>query len=170
MSQEKNEIELLLNSAGFSGNDVEELLPDFITERYTKVGLTWYPSVDGPESFTLIITTSLLLAEFGKEFVKNLSKDLYEWSKGKIIPLLKKKNSPNGVIIVESANAQIYYHELTDLKENNENFSAFLKDLPKIITEVNPDIGKNWEVTFNEKTGFWTVEKTEYDANQIDEK
>ena len=93
MNQTKNEVELLLNSSGFSGEDVQNLLPDFITERYTKVGLTWCPSVDGPESFTLIITTSLLLAEFAKEFVKNLSKDLYDWSKEKIIPLLKRKNS-----------------------------------------------------------------------------
>jgi len=87
MSQDKNEIELLLNSSGFSGDDVQELLPDFITERVTKVGLTWYPSVDGPESFTLIVTTGLLLAEFAKEIVKSLSKDLYDWSKEKIIPL-----------------------------------------------------------------------------------
>lgn len=166
MSQIKNEIELLLNSAGYSGEDVQELLPDFITERYTKVGLTWYPSVDGPESFTLIITTSLLLAEFGKEFVKNLSKDLYKWSKKKIIPLLKRKSSPNGVIIIESANAQIYYHELTDIKnENDEKFSVFLKDLPKIISEVDPNIGKNWEASFDKEKGVWTVERTEYDAN-----
>lgn len=165
MSQVKNEIELLLNSTGFSGDDVQELLPDFITERFTKVGLTWYPSADGPESFTLIITTSLLLAEFAKEFVKSLSKDLYDWSKGKIIPLLKRKNFPNGVIIVECKDAQIYYHELSDIKGENENFSTFIKELPDLLEKVDPNIGKNWEATFNTEKGIWSIEKTEYDAD-----
>ena len=164
MSQTKNEVELLLNSSGFTGEDVQNLLPDFITERYTKVGLTWYPSVDGPESFTLIITTSLLLAEFSKEFVKNLSKDLYDWSKKKIIPLLKRKNYPNGVIIVECANAQIYYHDASNFKDDDK-FSEFIKELPDLLHEVDPNIGKNWEASFDTKKGIWSIEKTNYDAD-----
>ena len=157
-------IELKLNSAGFKGEEIDEILPDFITERNTTIGLTWYPSVDGPESFTLIITVSILAAEFAKEFVKNLSKDLYSWTKEKVLPLLKRKQNPDGYVIIKLADVEIHYHDqsLFDEESGGLYYLDFLEKLPQLINAVDPSLGDRWEISFNQERGAWVVEPAAY--------
>lgn len=151
-------IELRLNSAGYKGEEINELLPDFITERNTTVGLTWFPSVYGPENLTLVITVSIIVAEFAKGFVTELSKDLYRWSKSKILPLLKRKRSPYGQIVIQLLDASIYYDQ-GRLQEPSraDKFAEFLNELPAIVTRVDSSLTKEWEAQFDESTATWTV-------------
>jgi hypothetical protein len=161
-------IELHLNSTGYKAEELQELLPDFITERHTVVGLTWYPSANGPESFTLAITIGILLAEFGKEFVKNLSKDLYEWTKNKIVPLLQTKNSPEGIVIIKFKDAEIRYFDESKFSEDTEKLSLFIQEIPHFINKIDSSVGANWSVRFdNEKNAFVVEADKNYDESEI---
>lgn len=61
-------IELRLNSLGFNSDDVGEALPDFMADRDTLVGLTWYPCAEGPQSFLLVVTIYAGVAAVAKVF------------------------------------------------------------------------------------------------------
>jgi hypothetical protein len=77
-------IYLELNSSGYRGLEIDEILPHFITDRKTVVGLTWESSAEEPESFTLVIIILIVLSSLGKGFLSELSKDLYQWANAKV--------------------------------------------------------------------------------------
>jgi len=109
MENIKHRIYLELNNCGYDGSEINEILPDFITERKTVVGLTWEPSAEGPESFTLLIIITAGLSSIISAFLAELSKDLYQWTKSKLVPLFKKKKNPCGHIIFEIEDIKISY-------------------------------------------------------------
>ncbi len=161
MAYIEHTIELRLNVSGYKGEELDQVVPDFIDERNTTVGLTWYPSVDGPTSFTLVIA-AVVAAEFGKEFVKLLSKDLYSWCKDKVIPLLQKKQYPVGYIIIKLSDAELQYRneELFDT-DGNLHLLRFFEELPVLLEKVNPSLGREWDVYFDQVGKVWVVEPAE---------
>ena len=104
-------IDIRLNSAGFKGADVDALLPDFITDRETSVGLTWYPSANGPESFSVLLTVYAALSIVAGEFLKKLGEDLYQWSKRKLLNTLKTKTYPSCYIEIKLDDVKVYFHD-----------------------------------------------------------
>jgi hypothetical protein len=98
----EHSIELTLNSSGYEGKDIDQVLPDFISDRPVRVGVAWAPSAEGPESLTLLIAVGIYAAtKLAEGFMSELSKDIYTWAKTKILPLLNKKRYPTGHIIIK---------------------------------------------------------------------
>jgi hypothetical protein len=154
-------IELSFNSTGYKGKDIDDVLPDFITERNTSVGLTWYRSVEGPESFTLVIVISVLVAEIAKGFIGELGKDLYQWTKSKLIPLFKKKTYPVGHILVQMNDVGLdYYIELSD-DNSREELASFFKDIAYILAQMDASKGSEWVVEFNKENKSWILQPVE---------
>lgn len=139
----QHKICLELNKAGYTGADIDEILPAFMAERRTFVGLTWKPSAEGPESFTLGIIVGLALSSLAQGFISELSKDLYLWSKSKLLPLFKRKRSPVGTIEIALSNLTIfaYVEEINRLPEIFER-------LPELLARIDPNI---WD-------GEWVIE------------
>jgi len=157
MDYVSHSIELKLNSSGYRGEDVDEILPDFITDRNTTVGLTWYPSYEGPESFTLIIVVSIFAAELAKGFISELSKDLYEWSKSRLIHLFKKKNYPVGHILIKLNDLELECLIEPKAEKGDDRFLELFQVLPKVLDHTAPHQVKDWELYFDENLNSWAV-------------
>lgn len=134
-------IELKLNSAGFSADDLGTVLPDFITERKTLVGLTWYPSAQGPASYTLIITILWVVSAVPKVFIEELAKDLYKWSKQKLLNLFRKKKCPIGLIRFVFNDVVVEYY-----CDNADTLLTLFKKLPKILSKIDIEKGTEWDI------------------------
>ena len=141
----RHKIELKLNSTGFTGSDVDELIPPFMTDRKTQVGLTWYPSAEGPERFVLIITIFSAFDLVGKVFLEELSKDLFSWIKGQIQLLLKRKKCPYGLMRLKFNDIEIDFDT-----DGGEDWTALLDSLPAILSSL--DSAKGHEMII-EKVG-----------------
>ncbi len=136
MGKIPHKIELKLNNAGFVGSDIDEILPPFMTDRKTLVGLTWYSCANGPESFVLVVTIWSAFRLVGKTFIEELSKDLYSWVKSQIQPMFKKKNYPCGFMRLKYDDMEIDFHT-----DGGEEWLALLNSLPAIIGSLDPSKG-----------------------------
>lgn len=159
MKNLQHSIELRFNSTGYKGQELQEVLPDFITERDTTIGLTWYSSANGPESWNLVIKIAegLLVTKLAEGFINELGKDLYSWVKTKLTSLLRKKNHPIGYIIFEFSDIQVVY-ELESLpNDHSENFAELFQQLPQILANIDPEKSAEWEIKFDPKSSQWSV-------------
>lgn len=138
---EPHKIELELNSAGFSADELGTVLPDFITERKTVVGLTWYPSAEGPASYTIIVSVFLLFGAISKVFIEELAKDLYKWTKQKLLILFHKKRYPIGLIRLVFENAVVEYY-----CEDADTLLIAFEKLPEILNAIDTRKGDEWEI------------------------
>lgn len=144
-SYNQHKIELKLNATGYKGEEINDLLPKFMTERDTVIGLTWYPSAEGPESFALDILFYGGLIFFTKAFLEELAKDLYKWVKEKIKPLLNKKEQAFGVMCMKFNDVEIFYYT-----SGEDEWLSLLEKLPEIVTKVKPELSNEWEIEFKE--------------------
>lgn len=153
MENIEHRIYLELNNCGYNGSEINEILPDFITERKTLVGLTWEPSAEGPESFTLLIIITASLSSMITTFLAELSKDLYQWTKSKLIPLFKKKKNPSGYVIFEIGNIRISY-----FSEGGEEISELFSSLSDILNKIDANKTEGeWEIEYTEQKE-WIIE------------
>ena len=153
MENFEHRIYLELNSCGYNGSEINEILPDFITERKTLVGLTWEPSAEGPESFLLLIIITAGLSSMIKTFLAELSKDLYQWTKSKLIPLFKKKKNPSGYIIFQIGDVKISY-----FSEGGKELSDLFFSLPNLLSGIDNSITEGeWEIEYT-KQKEWVIE------------
>ncbi len=51
MQSYSHTVTLDLNITGYDGSDLDAVVPHFMTERDTKLVLSWASSAEGPESF-----------------------------------------------------------------------------------------------------------------------
>lgn len=153
MENIEHRISLALNNCGYDGSEIDEILPDFITERKTLVGLTWEPSAEGPESFTLLIIIAASLSSIITTFLAEFSKDLYRWTKSKLIPLFEKKNNPTGNVIFEISDVKVTY-----FSEGGEELSELFSSLQDILNKIDPSLTEGeWEIQYAEEKE-WVVE------------
>lgn len=141
-------IDIRLNSTGFSGADVEDLLPDFITERETSVGLTWYRSANGPESFSILLTIYAALGVVAGEFIKELATDLYSWGKQKLLNNLRSKRYPDCYISIKLDDVEVFFHEedlFTDPEAGKVILNVF-ETLPSLLPLIDASKSKSWEI------------------------
>jgi hypothetical protein len=155
----KHSVDLRFNSAGFTGSDLDELLPDFVTERDTNVGLTWYPSATGPESFTLAVIAAVALSAFVGEFSKKLSEDLYSWSKSKLSKVLSRKRYPDCAIVIKLDDIELLFHDeqLFDDPDAPSLLAGFFAAVPALLLSVNPAKGRFWIASHDRSSSVWTV-------------
>jgi hypothetical protein len=143
-------IELKLSSSGFTGSDVQELLPLSRIDRKTLVGLKWYPCAEGPERFVLIVTIVSAFGVVGKVFLQELSKDLYSWIKTKVQPLLKRKNQPYGFMRLKFNDVDIEFWT-----DGGDEWLALLESLPTIIASV--DLSESNELVIDKEDDEFIV-------------
>lgn len=155
----KHSVDLRFNSAGFTGSDLDELLPDFVTERDTNVGLTWYSSATGPESFALAVIAAVAVSAFVGEFGKKLSEDLYSWSKSKLSRVLSRKRYPDCAIVIKLDDIELLFHDeqLFDSPDASNVIAGFFAVVPKLLLSVNPSKGRFWIASHDRSNGAWTV-------------
>jgi hypothetical protein len=134
-----HKIELKLSSAGYRGEEINSILPDFITYRKTLVGLTWYPSAEGPERYVLVVTLGAILANVTKVFMEELCKDIYKWVKDKLLILFYKKRAPFGLVRIKMDNVYIDYYV-----ENTDKLLKIWDLFPEIISRVDPALSDEW--------------------------
>jgi hypothetical protein len=151
----EHSIDLWLNAAGYKGADIDEILPDFMIERNVTASLAYEPAHSGPESWAITIVVSLVASEFLKEFVKNLSNDLYSWSKQKLRPFFQKKPSASGIIRLQLKDAEIScpYWSVN----NSDKLLDFLENLPSLVEKIDPKKSKLWEAHFTEDSKSWEI-------------
>lgn len=155
----KHSVDLRFNSAGFTGSDLDELLPDFVTERDTNVGLTWYPSASGPESFTLAVIAAVAVSAFVGEFGKKLSEDLYAWSKSRLSKVLSRKRYPDCAIVIKLDDIELLFHDeqLFDDPDAANLIADFFNAVPKLLLSINSTKGRFWIASHDRSSGSWTV-------------
>ncbi|WP_156940932.1 hypothetical protein [Halomonas halodenitrificans] len=157
----QHSIEIRLNSTGYKGSDVDSILPEFITDRNTTVGLTWYPSANGPDSLTIYIAVVGFFSVFAGEFAKHLAGDMYSWSKEKLATLLRSKKYPCCAITIKLNDVEIFFgdEDLFDLPGAEEVVNRFFQELPNIIENVQPEESTLWRVSYDHENDGWTVNK-----------
>lgn len=149
-----------LNSTGFSGRDIDALLPDFMTERKTTVGLTWNSSVNGPESFGIWAVVYAGLAAAAGGFLAEFGADLYKWTKDKLLLVLRTKQHPDCYISIKFDDVEIFYHEdgLFSTDEAGDVLLNFFENISNFILKIDPSVSKVWEISRGDKNGDWKVE------------
>lgn len=160
MSQIFSSVVVELNSAGFRGADVDKLLPDFITERKTTVGLSWYSSVNGPESFSVLLTVGALwAAATGSGFLQALGADLYKWAKEKLLVVLRTKRHPDCYISIKFDDIEVFFHEDGLFSEPNAGdvLVDFFGQLPQLLGQIEPSASKVWEISRGDAVGTWQI-------------
>ncbi|HOO56265.1 MAG TPA: hypothetical protein PLN69_05530 [bacterium] len=103
MSKITEHITLSLNSTGYKGEDIDQARPGVLeTERDILTGVSWAPSVMGVYSFTLVIViTGSIVAAVSQGFFGELGKDLYGWTKNKLVSLFKSKETAEGMVTIK---------------------------------------------------------------------
>jgi hypothetical protein len=146
-------IRLELNSTGYRGNDIEKIWPHFANERKTFIGLTWEPSIAGPESYTLLIVVTFIASQFFQGFISELSKDLYKWAKSKLLPFFKKKEQPDGALIIVIGKITLNYL----IEEQTDYLVDIFHQLPTLLSGIDINKKKDYEVEYNEKEKKWSI-------------
>jgi hypothetical protein len=155
MSEEpKYKIEILLNSAGYKGRDLDELLPEFITERDSQIGLFWQSSANGPESWIIVIGIVAIFSKVTDVFLDKLFEDLYEYSKSKLKKFFNKRPNNYGSIFVEFNDFKIscygYYVP-------SDKFLDFFSEIPNLVKFLDSEKGYEWFVKYDEKLNEWKI-------------
>lgn len=155
----QHSIEIRLNSTGYQGHDVDLILPDFITDRQTTVGLTWYPSYNGPESFTIYMAIAAGIGMFCGKFVELLASDLYAWCKEKLLNLVAKKIHPDCSITIKLEDVEIYFHDedLFDSDLAGDILLEFFKKIPELVLLVKHEESKLWQISYDRENSTWLV-------------
>lgn len=155
----RHAIEIKLNSAGFSGRDVDELLPEFITDRDTTVGLTWYSSANGPESLSILVAIYAAVSIVAGEFLKKLAADMYGWSKNKLLKTLASKRHPDCFISIKFDDVEVYFHEVGLFSSPNAGqvILAFFEELPGLLLKVDPMRCKLWQISRDVSGSAWQI-------------
>ena len=164
MSHVYSSVVVELNSAGFRGADVDALLPEFMTERKTTVGLSWHSSVNGPESFSVLLTVgAMLAAATGSGFLQALGADLYKWTKEKLLVVLRTKRHPDCYISLKFDDIEVFFHEDGLFSEPNagEVLLDFFEQLPKLLAQIKPTAARVWEIYRGEEVGTWQIRPSE---------
>ena len=155
MQDFKCQIILELNSMGYHGEEINHILPDFMAERKTTIGLTWESSAEGSETFNLLIQIGILISIVTKGFLNELGKDLYGWVKSQLISFFQKKSQPVGRVRIEFEDVNVELFMEFSQPKDYQFFAQFFLDLPVIISEIDPNFGYEWDISWDEKTNSW---------------
>lgn len=140
-----HEIVLDLNWTGFHGSDVDEVVPDFLTERVVRCQLQWQPSCEGPDSYRILITIGALAALVGNQFLSELGKDMYRWCKAGLGKIFRRKPNASGWTELHFKDAVVR----VDAHPAEEVFADFWLALPELITKTDLSQSRLWTVEFD---------------------
>jgi hypothetical protein len=154
MSQDQQPtITLLLSSAGFKGADIDQLLPPFETDYETTVGLRWFPSATGPETWTLAIAAGLTLGAFLKKFAELLATDIYGWSKTSLQKFFSDKPHSHGTLIIELDGVSVFSRQPIPVLAS--------VDFLETLSSIDPLISSEWEIEYEPATDTISVKPAE---------
>ena len=138
---------LTLSKAGYSGSDIDSVLPPFMSRRQTIVGLTWEPAAEGPDSFKLILEMVVAygVLRIADGFLTELGRDLHVWSK-QLKALFSQRTNPTGYIEVRTEDLYIWY-----LYEHlsGEDLDVILTSLSDLIKQADPGVSYEWQITLS---------------------
>ncbi|MBL5976310.1 hypothetical protein JAO85_03410 [Comamonas sp. NyZ500] len=143
-------IELLLSSVGFRGSDLDSLSPPFETEYDTRIGLKWYPSATGPDTWTIVLTAvGIPSALFAKKFAELLATDIYNWAKDSLKRFFANKPHNSGMLELKLDDVHLY--SLTPLEVLTSS------DLVPILQGTDLTLAKEWEILVDPSSGKITL-------------
>ena len=116
---------------------------------------SWRSSAEGTETFKLLIQIGILISIVTKGFLNELGKDLYEWIKSQLIGFFQKKSQPIGRVSIEFEDVNIELFMEFSQPNDYKLFAQFFKDLPVIISKIDPNLGYEWDISWNEKINNW---------------
>jgi hypothetical protein len=135
---------LTLQPQAYSGSELEELYPDeFLSKYTTTVGFKWRQSDMGPESWSLTIAAGYALGKLVSVFAGELSKDLYKWTKEKILVAIQKRKSNHGSIYIDCQDVWI---EFTTFYPNEDLLDLF-EQLPELLGRIDTSLCEDWSIS-----------------------
>jgi hypothetical protein len=150
------DVTFLLSSAGYAGKDLDEIQPHFSSELDAVVGLKWYPTAMGPETWTLLISAGVPIAFFLKKFGDLLAADLYKWSKESLRKFFNSRPNNSGFLTFKFGDVTVLCWAPLEAIESTE--------LIALLGTVDPQKAKSWHLEFNQATGKFRIEP---DVSQI---
>lgn len=142
-------IRLTLSTAGFKGADLDEVMPDFQTERDVSVALKWFPSATGPETWTLVIAAGMSLGGFLQKFGELIAEDIHSWSKKNLKSFFKKRPNNHGTLVIDLESITIYSDTPIETIESG--------DLISVLSSIDPTEASSWTIDYNPTTGKLTI-------------
>jgi hypothetical protein len=149
-------IRLTLSTSGYTADDVGLALPEFMTERSTTVGLTWWPPAHGPEFYTLLVVASGMATAALSSFFSELGKDLYAWAKRRLNQVLSSKRYPVGQITLRTDGC-----ELVAFAEGATQVDEPLLALVALAACRPSDAVGTYDVHFDAVTDSWVAAPTQ---------
>jgi hypothetical protein len=150
----KHFINVSLNSAGFKGRDLDKLIPDFMADRSTTLGLFWEPSYNGPHSWIVDIIVLGSLFKISELFLGELFSDLYNYSKKKLAKFLEKTPNNYGSINIKFKDFEIICH---GYYIPQDKFFEVFEVVPRMFPLLDASKGKTWLVKFDVEKDKWTI-------------
>lgn len=130
----------------YEGQELKDIYPDFATDYPTTVGYRWQSCAAGPESWDLVLKISAVTALVGKGFLQELTKDLYRWSKEKVLPVVTKRRKNIGHVAVRFDDITISI----DSSHPNEDVLDFFDSISELYQTVDSDLCSHWMIESDE--------------------
>lgn len=134
-------IQLTLSSVGFNGADLDCLTPDFEADQNVSRSLKWFPSVTGPETWTLLIAVAIPLKPFFNKFMELLAEDVYAWAKNRLTPFFKQRPNNFGTLTIELDSVVIYSESPLEVLT-----SPRLRDA---LLQIDPSTSSEWRLEYS---------------------
>lgn len=158
---ERPNVELMLNSFAFKGNDLDEILQnsdvEFQSNYYPRISFQHHPAAVSEMFISLVVNFAgplgLIVAS---GFLNEVGKDIYTWLKSFKTIVTKKEYK-------QESNIEIVFKDvrISSFQENHEEFISLFNDLEGIVkkVEVLKKQGESLEVSlfFVEDEG-WKIE------------
>jgi hypothetical protein len=138
----KASVSFLCQPMSYEGHELKEIYPEFAINYPTTVGYRWQSCAAGPESWDLILKISAVAALVGKGFLEELTKDLYKWSKERLLAVVTKRRNNVGYVAVK-------FDDLTisiDSSHPNEDLLDFLDVIPSLYQQVDGELCSHWTI------------------------
>jgi hypothetical protein len=138
----KATVEFTCQPMSYEGQELKEIYPDFAVDYPTTVGYRWQSCYAGPASWDLIIGISGVAALVGKGFLEELTKDLYKWTKARLLTVLHKRKNNVGYVAVK-------FEDLTisiDSSHPNDEILRFFEAIPILYSEVDSSLCSHWTI------------------------
>lgn len=162
MNNMETSITLNVNSAAFSGKDIDLMDPDgkIQDKYYYKCEKEFRSSHSGPGSWFLeIILTGVgfCIATTAKAYLNELGKDLYEWSKEYLKPIFKKNKKGDGCIIFSYHNKKILIEIPNPSEDHFENIWLEFSQIIEIIKKHPWRTVMEYQAEWNEVLKRWIL-------------
>lgn len=133
---------------GFDGKDVDDIRPDFVTDRPVRCQLQWAPSCEGPHSYRIYVEFGIIASFLLQGFFRELAKDIYRWSKSGLGRVFNRKPNGSGYAEIKFKDTKIVIPQ----HPSTPDFSDVWLGLPDAMETTNLSNSSEWVVSLDAET------------------